>query len=489
MTAPAFTIEEIRLLERDVTLRLPFRFGVVTLTEAPQAFVRARIRLGDGTTSWGVAAELMVPKWFDKDPALSNEENFDQLRLALGLYRDAITSNGADTGFGHFAGLYRDYLDAAAARQLNPLAAGFGPALIDRAAMDALCRAHDTGFAAATKANLAGIELHRLANGFDGFDMTRFLDSLVPAASIHARHTVGMVDPLTAADQDASSRVDDGLPETLEEVIAAYGHRFFKLKLSGSCAADIERLRGIASILDRIDEPYFVTLDGNEQYDDVDGVLELLDAATSDKALERLVASTLFIEQPIRRAAALDVDVRPLAARMAVIIDESDATLESFELARHCGYAGVSTKNCKGFYKSLINLARCRLWSRPGQPDQYFMSAEDLTCQAGIAVQQDLALVGLLGLSHVERNGHHYVNGMAGASRDEQQRFLDAHPGLYRRVDGRVSLAIDNGRIDLRSLACPGFGTAAEPDWTSMRTMSVPNSFRKIQDTGNTENG
>ena len=48
------------------------------------------------------------------------------------------------------------------------------------------------------------------------------------------------------------------------------------------------------------------------------------------------------------------------------------------------------------------------------------MSAEDLTTQAGIAVQQDLALASLVGATHVERNGHHYVDGMAGAPEQEQ---------------------------------------------------------------------
>ena len=43
------------------------------------------------------------------------------------------------------------------------------------------------------------------------------------------------------------------------------------------------------------------------------------------------------------------------------------------------------------------------------------MSAEDLTTQSGIALQQDLALATLIGATHVERNGHHYVDGMAGA--------------------------------------------------------------------------
>ncbi len=43
--APSLVVEGIDLFERDVRLRMPFRFGVVTLTAAPQAFARVRIRL------------------------------------------------------------------------------------------------------------------------------------------------------------------------------------------------------------------------------------------------------------------------------------------------------------------------------------------------------------------------------------------------------------------------------------------------------------
>ena len=74
-----FSVQEILFFERDVKLRLPFRFGVVTMREAPQAFARARIRLEDGREAWGAAAELLAPKWFDKNPALSNQDNFEQL--------------------------------------------------------------------------------------------------------------------------------------------------------------------------------------------------------------------------------------------------------------------------------------------------------------------------------------------------------------------------------------------------------------------------
>ena len=35
MDAPRFHIEEIRFAERDVALRLPFRFGAATVTACP----------------------------------------------------------------------------------------------------------------------------------------------------------------------------------------------------------------------------------------------------------------------------------------------------------------------------------------------------------------------------------------------------------------------------------------------------------------------
>ena len=81
-----------------------------------------------------------------------------------------------------------------------------------------------------------------------------------------------------------------------------------------------------------------------------------------------------------------------------MIIDESDGELDAFVRARALGYGGVSSKDCKGFYKSIVNLARCRLWNAEDGGGAFFLSGEDLTTQAGLAVQQDLALVSLLGL-------------------------------------------------------------------------------------------
>jgi hypothetical protein len=151
-----------------------------------------------------------------------------------------------------------------------------------------------------------------------------------------------------------------------------------------------------------------------------------------------------------------------------VIVDESDGELDSFVQARERGYAGISSKTCKGFYKSVLNAARCAAWNREEGAARYFMSAEDLTTQAGLSVQQDLALVNLLGITHVERNGHHYVDGMAALPQAEQQAFLRAHPDLYEHSHGAVRLRIRDGEIALGSLAAPGFASGALPDFAAM---------------------
>ncbi|MBL0085242.1 MAG: hypothetical protein IPP44_00775 [Ideonella sp.] len=468
--AARFRIREIALHERPVRLRLPFRFGVVTLTECPQAFARVRIEFTDGRSAWGGSAELMAPKWFDKNLALSNDDNFDQLREVLRLSREAYLADAApDSAFGHFARHHDGVQGAGAARGFNPLLASYGPALIDRAVLDALCRAQGLSFYAAMQGNLAGIGPRRTE--FAGLDWAGFLAALQPAASIEARHTVGMVDAITAA--DLQHPVHDGLPETLEQVIAQCGHRYFKLKVGGRVDDDLARLTSIAAVLDRRGTEYFASLDGNEQYADAAGVAELLARMAEAPALGRLLRSILFIEQPIARKRALDVDVRSLAAIKPVIVDESDGELDSFVQARARGYTGISSKTCKGLYKSLLNGARCVAWNARHDGARYFMSAEDLTTQAGLSVQQDLALVNLLGITHVERNGHHYVNGMAALPEAEQQAFLAAHPDLYEHSHGAARLHIREGRIALGSLACAGYASAAQPDWADMPVLAA----------------
>jgi len=471
MTSDAlrFTIVALDLFERDVHLRLPFRFGAVTVRAAPQAFVRARIRDTNGHEATGWTAELMVPKWFDKSPARSSDDNIEDLRRALALARDAYTSERAPrAAFAHTYAHYRSLLAEGAATALNPLVVTFGAALADRAVLDALCRLGRVSFAAAFRANLPALDT-TLAPDLGAFDIAAFLAARPAVSTLAARHTVGLLDPLTAADPHEGPH--DGLPVALDDVIARYGHRHFKLKLSGAPEADVERLARIAAVLGSLPE-YAVTLDGNEQFADAAAVAEFQRALGTHADLARLRASLLYLEQPLPRQTALSADVRERALAMPLLIDESDDTFDAFPRAQRSGYTGVSSKNCKGPYKSLVNAARC---AAAAPEARLFMSAEDLTTQCGLAVQQDLALAALVGVTHVERNGHHYVAGFAGQHSPlrEQQAFAAAHPDLYDETPHGARLAIRDGRIAFASLDVVGYATGAAPAVDSLTPMAT----------------
>ncbi|GEP56056.1 mandelate racemase [Reyranella soli] len=461
-------LDEVERYERHVKMRLAFRFGVITVTDATQAVIRARITLPDGRSSHGVAAEALAAKWFEKSPQFTDEQNLDQLRQALDLAIELYRARGLDTPFGLFAGTYLEQQKRGAAQGLNPLVAAYGPALLDRAILDALGKATGQSFAEMITRNAPGIVATALTPDIEELEIEPFLAKLTPGKSIDVRHTVGLVDPLTAADRPAAERVNDGLPETLEEVVSYYRGRYYKLKVGGDIKADLDRLGRIAAVLDAGAGDYLATLDGNEQYDNVEGIVELWRKVIETPGLAKLAKATLFIEQPIKRAVALSRSVGPLAQLRPVIIDESDGELSSFPSALRLGYSGVSSKNCKGFYKSILNALRVAHLGAG-----HFMSAEDLTTWPGVSVQQDLALVSLLGLTHVERNAHHFIDGMAFAPEREQLAFVAAHPELYEKKDGRPArLKATGGTLALRSLNVPGFAVGAEMDFKSMTPMT-----------------
>lgn len=445
------------------TLRMPFRFGVITVHDGIQAVLRVRIRDEGGREGLGMAAETLAAKWFDKDATWSDADNQHQLRRALEIAEAQSLAAGFNTAFGHFADGYVPHIATCAAEGLNPLVASFGRALWDRAAFDALLRLQGLSFDAGLRANLGGMAPHAVIPDLADVDFATLLAKVPRPSRLHARHTVGLVDPITMADQH--ERVNDGLPETLEEVMATYRHSYWKLKVSGDVKTDIARLCRIADVLDRL-HGYHATLDGNEQYEDAEGILALWHTMKAEPRLARLCASILFIEQPVKRSRALKEGIVALAAARPVIIDESDGALDAFLLAKGLGYKGVSSKACKGIWRSLINLARCKQWGQ-----DYFMSAEDLTTLAGLCVQQDLALVSALGLAHVERNGHHFIDGFAGRPAHEAHAFLSAHPDLYEATSYGPRLRLREGMLEIGSLATPGMGSAPWPDVAAMQPM------------------
>jgi L-alanine-DL-glutamate epimerase-like enolase superfamily enzyme len=453
MTMPLhLALRDIALFERPVPFARPFRFGVATMNEASQAFVRVEIEVEGKGRAVGASAELLAPKWFDKRPQLSPEATVDELRRSLTRARELyLGQSGMRTAFALHAACITAQYEACASENIPPLAAGFGPAEIDKAILDALLRASGLNVFDGMAENIAGIDA-RLSQDLSAEDIARFLAGRQRLQRVAVRHTVGLDDVIQG---------EGGVAEAHENS----GARYFKLKLGGNQDNDAARLLAIGEELARLPYDYKVTLDANEQYADLRALSELTRRLDRDIALRPITTRLLYLEQPMPRDITRQAPLGALATR-DFIIDEADDSYDAFPAARALGYRGVSSKSCKGLYKSIINAARAVKWSRDGQ--KFFVSGEDLTCQAGLAVQQDLALGALIGITHAERNGHHYVDGFAETPREEAKAFLTAHSDLYQNEGGRIRLAIHDGDLLTESLTAKGFATSVHPDWQAL---------------------
>lgn len=455
------TVLAVDLFERSVPFRQPFRFGAVTLAGADEAFVRVRLAV-DQREVEGWAADLLVGKWFDKRAEISLDAAADGLRRSLRIAAESFLAGGhAPSAYALSCAATPDAVASGLRANLTRLGAGFGPALIDRAILDALGRAFGISVEELVRTNKMGLDASHAPDLRD-VDIARTLSCLKTVRSIALRHTIGLLDPLTDAQ---SSLAEDGSPRSLNSAIAAHGLNRFKIKLSGDLQQDLERLANIAALVGGI-AGLSVTLDGNEQFASPDVAEALIRKALEDARTVGLVRAMIYFEQPVPREVALSMPLGGLGARCAVGIDEADDADDAFPRARALGYRVVSSKSCKGVYRALLNAIRVAGdW-------HCFMSAEDLTAQAGIAVQQDLALAGILGLPDCERNGHHFAHSFATTTPTERQRFLHDHGDLYDGDEHAVRLRVSNGRLSLVSvLAAQGFGSAATPDEASLRPL------------------
>ena len=454
MSAVEIRLEDVRFYMRNVHTRMPFKYGAAVLTAVPILHVVAQGALKNGTPVRGVAADILPPKWFDKDPAKSYQDNVADLlwaaRAARAAYLDAARS--PQPFFAIWQAGYAQTVSAGDAHGLNRLTAVHGSTLMERALIDAVGCGVGASYFELLKANLLGLELEAIHPELQGVTPGQVIGA-TPLRQLHVRHTVGLADPIS--DVAPEDRLDDGLPQSLADCVERQGLTYFKVKVNGDLAADLARLAAIAELLDSRDAEYQITLDGNEQYRELDSLIGLLDALAAKQP--RLYERVLYVEQPLERSVALDAaleaGIRAAAERRPLLIDESDDALDTFRQALALGYKGVSSKACKGLVKALANQALAR------RREGCFLSGEDLMNLPVVSLHQDLAHVAALGIEHVERNGHHYVRGLDHLTAHEQATCLAAHGSLYREVEsGLVALDVRGGKIAVGSLQGAGLG-------------------------------
>ncbi|HIA61919.1 MAG TPA: hypothetical protein EYM79_10170 [Planctomycetes bacterium] len=461
----------LRILDYSLRLRssftqTPFRYGNVELTACPQAIVRVTVEF-KGNVSQGFAADCLPPLWFDKCGDNSYARQIDDMCETIIKTAELI---GSDLSFDNPLDLSLALANAGSSTPSeNELLASFGKSMLERSIIDAVCRSVGASFGDLIGAGVL----------CDDREIAFTLDSGAVASahvwnrdkrstSIDVRHTVGMVDEIWRVNESTKGT-------SLQSQIRTSKLRYFKIKIANRGSEDVDRVVQIAKCIEsELGDDYGVTLDGNEQFDCFTEFLELYTQIQEAPSLQNFCDNVIAIEQPLSRKHALDPThldgLTEFTDRTPVIIDESDGTWSSFVQAAEYGYTGTSSKACKGVFKALFNRQIVEDKNLAVGDNKFVMTGEDLCCIGPVSLHADLSLVSFMGLEHVERNGHHYFNGLDYLPPECYADVLRQHHDLYADNDGVPCLKIRNGSISLESINENAFGCGIAPPWDCFLT-------------------
>lgn len=458
---------DARLRGALVGARIPFRFGIAVMREIVHAVLFATVEV-DGERVTGTAADNLPPKWFTKDPASSyRDEVVEMIAVIESACELARRAGSRDTVFDLWLDVHRGQT-ARCGESVSPLLASFGVSLVERAAIDAFCRAKGIPFAAALRRNDLGIRLGDVQPALSGREPSELLPPR-PLTRLTVRHTVGLSDPLTA--DDARGAAIDDLPVSLAACIDRYALRRFKVKVSGRGEADLARLARVQDVLEEGTRgDYRVTLDGNEQFADVASLRAFWEELAASRATSALAGKVDYVEQPLPRDLAVRAGTAAgLAAwpgRPSLIVDESDDSLDAVARAIEAGYDGGAYKSSKGVFKGIANACLVEHRRRADAGRRLIFAAEDSSAIGPVGLLADLAVVATLGLDEPERNGHHYLRNVPALPACVHEETLRRHGDLFEpRPDGAPALRIEGGEIEVGSVVAAPFGVAWRCDF------------------------
>jgi hypothetical protein len=150
----------------------------------------------------------------------------------------------------------------------------------------------------------------------------------------------------------------------------------------------------------------------------------------------RIYRLLLYVEQPFAyELEQSPLDVRSVAARKPLFMDESAHSWEQVRLGRALGWTGVALKTCKTQTGALLSLC----WAKAHHMD---LMVQDLTNPMLAQIPHALLAAYAGTMFGIETNAMQFYPQASAAE-------ATIHPGLYSRV---------NGQIDLSSIGGPGLG-------------------------------
>jgi L-alanine-DL-glutamate epimerase-like enolase superfamily enzyme len=246
-------------------------------------------------------------------------------------------------------------------------------------------------------------------------------------------HLVGGLDPLEA-DELTGAEPDDGYPVLLSDWIERDELKCLKIKLRGNDATwDYDRMVRVGQIA-RSKDARWLSADFNCTVNEPAYVNEVLDRLATDEP--EIFNMILYVEQPFPYdLEAYRIDVRSVAKRKPLFMDESAHDWRLVRLGRSLGWTGVALKTCKTQTGALLSLC----WARA---HGMALMVQDLSNPMLAQIPHVLLAAHAETIMGVESNGMQFY---PAASAPEAR----VHSGLYARR---------GGALDLSTLAGPGFG-------------------------------
>jgi L-alanine-DL-glutamate epimerase-like enolase superfamily enzyme len=254
---------------------------------------------------------------------------------------------------------------------------------------------------------------------------------------LRAWHLVGGVDLLDPTEL-SGTEPQDGYPVLLPDWIRRDGLKCLKVKLRGNDAAwDFARLARVGEIAVAHGVEW-LSADFNCTVTDPAYVNAMLDQLRDEHP--RLYGMILYVEQPFPyELEQYRIDVRSVAARKPLFLDESAHDWRLVQLGRELGWSGVALKTCKTQTGAI--LAAC--WAKAHGMS---LMVQDLTNPMLAQIPHALLAAHVGTIMGVETNAMQFY---PAASDKEAQ----VHPGLYQRRGGVVDVSTVRG---------PGFGYRLE---------------------------
>jgi len=257
---------------------------------------------------------------------------------------------------------------------------------------------------------------------------------LIPRRNIlRVWHLVGGLDPIDKNDL-TGDEPQDGYPVLLTDWIQRDGLKCLKIKLRGNDEDwDFERIVKVGEIAIKYGVEW-LSADFNCTVLTVDYVNQILDKLRDE--YPGIYKMLLYVEQPFPYDLEQHrIDVRNVAARKPIFLDESAHDWRMIMLGRSLGWNGVALKTCKTQTGAIFSAC----WAKAH----------------GMALMvQDLTNPMLAQIPHVLLAAH--LDTIMGVETNSMQFYPEAsvceakvHPDIYKRQDGIINLS---------SIKGPGFG-------------------------------